>query len=661
MVEIINQKRFRWDKLIIVVFPMVYFLFSLPLVLGWETVASTNHFDVTQKDIFNIRSIDEVYKNYNKRNNHKPAIYTFSVTNDKGIDFICQKYNYSKYKPPIDKTQCRIPTFFGDDTIFSPIKYITIKNNQRNAKCYSIIFLRNPLNDSFFQNFPFKDGVFIYKEFMNEYLPFSLEIDELFTKIGHYIKTILIFNHLDRSKVNKNPPIIEEVLLKCDSEKEIPTVINNWLISHKLIDTNIEIKKNHYNPGAKLDIICPYDSDDNYYCLYFPESFRFYGDLISFSDLINHEENCKTIYAFKFVKKSRFINLGYSANPKQTIIDWVNKNINGGYTKTQNDNWFNNNQRFTFETDIECWTVDCQQKTYRSINLGYSVNPRKTIIDWANKNINGGYEKTQNDDWFNNDQRFTFETDIECWTVDCQRKTYRSINLGYSVNPRKTIIDWVNKNINGGYAKTQNDNWFNNNQRFTFETDIECWTVDCQHKKEQIIVLLDSPNPHTTIKEWKNKQNMSFIKASNYRYEGDIMKHTCETNTAIYHLTCRHDYYKRLQQWQAQCLFKPGKYTVFEIRDKLGRSDRTLYSDSKNTVTSFGIERLFADVLYYKYYERWLIDSWVFDAVTFYKSNRKNEMLVGVSSSDRHCWVDFSGYWDTSPPPTKPDLIKTFQ
>ncbi|MDV3166531.1 MAG: hypothetical protein Q8807_02510 ['Waltheria sp.' little leaf phytoplasma] len=119
------------------------------------------------------------------------------------------------------------------------------------------------------------------------------------------------------------------------------------------------------------------------------------------------------------------------------------------------------------------------------------------------------------------------------------------------------------------------------------------------------------------------------------------------------------DYDTALQQWRNQCLFKPGKYTGYEIRNKLGRTNCKLYSDSNNTVTGIYYGKLCDNVLYYKYYEGWLFDVWVLDRFTFLKYNffdlisRKDEMTVG-SSDDGWIRNDFSGYWDTTPPPIKP-------
>ncbi|MDV3198462.1 MAG: hypothetical protein Q8888_02315 [Vigna little leaf phytoplasma] len=232
------------------------------------------------------------------------------------------------------------------------------------------------------------------------------------------------------------------------------------------------------------------------------------------------------------------------------------------------------------------------------------------------------------------------------------------INLGAVYDPTFAINTWINENVNGTILT---------NQQYSAMRQVEVDFDGVDHlycirftlkQKEHRINLPNSSDPLAAIKKWKNEQNMSFIKASNYRYEGDVMNHTCETNTAIYHLTCRHNYYEQLQSWKNQCYFKPGKYTGFEIRDKLGRSDRRLYSDDSNTVEGVYFERLYRDSLYYKYHQGLFLDKWTFEKYSF-KCNWDDWITVG-STKDGFLRVDFSGYWDTTPPPTKPDFTQTF-
>ncbi|RMI88626.1 hypothetical protein [Candidatus Phytoplasma solani] len=128
-------------------------------------------------------------------------------------------------------------------------------------------------------------------------------------------------------------------------------------------------------------------------------------------------------------------------------------------------------------------------------------------------------------------------------------------------------------------------------------------------------------------------------------------------------------YEQNLENWKNQCYFKAGTtYTAKEIREKLGRSDRTVYCLDDGGVGWYNDYQfnLFSTEednfkLHYAYNTGW---GWFLDKWYFYlpgtsrpgynsSSDRGKSLLLGRSGSNFS--IRFHIYVDTTPPPTKPN------
>ncbi|MGA0447963.1 MAG: hypothetical protein ACLTFB_01150 [Candidatus Phytoplasma pyri] len=124
----------------------------------------------------------------------------------------------------------------------------------------------------------------------------------------------------------------------------------------------------------------------------------------------------------------------------------------------------------------------------------------------------------------------------------------------------------------------------------------------------------------------------------------------------------KNEYQMALQNWKNNCLFRPDKnYTGWEIREKLGRKNKTLYSDTLDSIIGIYYGKILPDFdddycnrfykLDYKYRDgNWktlFIDEWKL-------CNKNNNYIFVGTSDDGFINVKFNGYFDTSPPPTKP-------
>ncbi|AOF54643.1 hypothetical protein MBSPM3_v1c1090 [Maize bushy stunt phytoplasma] len=178
------------------------------------------------------------------------------------------------------------------------------------------------------------------------------------------------------------------------------------------------------------------------------------------------------------------------------------------------------------------------------------------------------------------------------------------------------------------------------------------------------INLPDSLNSYETIRDWKRTNNL-------YTYEGEYKKYSekvnnpinitspasktidifvnvniitniFETEDKIYWITCQdtqskrdilNTYQKDLVAWLNQCYIKYGfTYQGETIRNKLGRSSRTLYDENGNTH-------------YYKYEEGWRYDDWYIDG---------NDCCSG---GDRWQTRTYYQFLDTTLPPKKPAIL----
>ncbi|ABC65356.1 conserved hypothetical protein [Aster yellows witches'-broom phytoplasma AYWB] len=168
------------------------------------------------------------------------------------------------------------------------------------------------------------------------------------------------------------------------------------------------------------------------------------------------------------------------------------------------------------------------------------------------------------------------------------------------------------------------------------------------------INLPDSLNPYQAIRDWKRANKL-------YAYEGkynrrsasgnetfisftiNLVENIFETEDKIYRITCSDtqpkkdilmDYQPDFIKWLKQCYIKYGcTYQGEAIRNKLGRSSRTLYDENGNTH-------------YYKYEEGWRYDDWYIDG---------NDCCSG---GDRWQTRTYYQFLDTTRPPKKPDILE---
>jgi hypothetical protein len=186
-------------------------------------------------------------------------------------------------------------------------------------------------------------------------------------------------------------------------------------------------------------------------------------------------------------------------------------------------------------------------------------------------------------------------------------------------------------------------------------------------KKQININLDDNLDPYTAIRDWKranylyayegeyNKQSRksdTFISADELAFLAfNGIKLSCtlnglinifETENNIYRIVCTDtqpkkdilsNYIKAHSAWLNQCYIQKGiPYQGETIRNKLGRSSRTLYDENGNTH-------------YYKYEEGFFSDEWYIDG---------NDCCGG---GDRWQIRIYYQFLDTTRPPKKPDIL----
>ncbi|XXP77326.1 MAG: hypothetical protein AB3N34_00030 [Lettuce witches'-broom phytoplasma] len=183
-------------------------------------------------------------------------------------------------------------------------------------------------------------------------------------------------------------------------------------------------------------------------------------------------------------------------------------------------------------------------------------------------------------------------------------------------------------------------------------------------KKPIQIILPDSLNPYEAIRDWKrdnnlyaykgeyNKQthngnNLITITEPSYKeikipYTVNLITNTFETEDKIYHIICQDtqpksdiltNYQKDYVKWLDQCYIQYGCTCQGEtIRNKIGRSSRTLYDENGKTH-------------YYRYEKGLLVDDWYIDG---------NDCC---SDGDRWQTRTYYQFLDTTRPPKKPEIL----
>lgn len=188
---------------------------------------------------------------------------------------------------------------------------------------------------------------------------------------------------------------------------------------------------------------------------------------------------------------------------------------------------------------------------------------------------------------------------------------------------------------------------------FTFKTQ----------KHIEHITLPISSDPYTEMRNWKREHHFidypPLIKESYYQYEEDILKHTFETDTHIYHLSAPTGYYERLQKWKAQCYFKSGdERNSAQIRDKVDDDSKLYTNDPNNKIysyhnSSFVYPQKDSNGIYYV---------GIGYQTLYIPFKSRNLIILGLDSNDDYValysphWKDweFYGYFDTTKPPPKP-------
>ncbi|WP_308705546.1 hypothetical protein ['Fragaria x ananassa' phyllody phytoplasma] len=183
-------------------------------------------------------------------------------------------------------------------------------------------------------------------------------------------------------------------------------------------------------------------------------------------------------------------------------------------------------------------------------------------------------------------------------------------------------------------------------------------------KREITINLPDSLNPYEAIRDWKRNNNL-------YAYEGiyhkesesinnlititapaykeinisanvNVIGHVFQTENKRYRIICKNTEPKKVLlttyqnlyvKWLEQCYIKYGcTYQGETIRNKLGRSSRTLYDENGKPH-------------YYKYEEGFLSDNWYIDDYDC------------CSGGDRWQTRTYYQFLDTTRPPKKPEIL----
>ncbi|MEC4558606.1 MAG: hypothetical protein U9532_00205 ['Conium maculatum' witches'-broom phytoplasma] len=148
-------------------------------------------------------------------------------------------------------------------------------------------------------------------------------------------------------------------------------------------------------------------------------------------------------------------------------------------------------------------------------------------------------------------------------------------------------------------------------------------------------------------KQTHNGNNLITITEPSYKeinisYTVNLIINTFETEDKIYHIICQDtqpkrdiliNYQKDYVKWLEQCYIQYGcTYQGETIRNKLGRSSKTLYDENGNTH-------------YYKYEEGWKYDDWYIDG---------NDCCSG---GDRWQTRTYYQFLDTTRPPKKPEIL----
>ncbi|MCQ9618826.1 MAG: hypothetical protein NOI47_000408 [Candidatus Phytoplasma pruni] len=193
---------------------------------------------------------------------------------------------------------------------------------------------------------------------------------------------------------------------------------------------------------------------------------------------------------------------------------------------------------------------------------------------------------------------------------------------------------------------------------FTFIIEKRVITID----------LPDSLNPYEAIRDWKRANNLSAYEGKWLKENGkvdftennseirllvrshgfptsftvNVVINIFETKDKIYRIVCKDGqpktdlwttYIKAHHAWLDQCYIKYGcTYQAETIRDKLGRSSRTLYDENGNTH-------------YYRYEKGLMYDNWYIDG---------NDCASG---GDRWQTRTYYQFLDNTPPPKKPDIL----
>ncbi|WP_373375506.1 hypothetical protein [Candidatus Phytoplasma solani] len=224
------------------------------------------------------------------------------------------------------------------------------------------------------------------------------------------------------------------------------------------------------------------------------------------------------------------------------------------------------------------------------------------------------------------------------------------------------------------------------------------------------ITLPDNIDPYTAIRDWKRDNNLfnypPLVKENGFitkrldetqtsnqklkngdKLEGEacskaiIVSQQFETNDTIYIVSCgNHSFvYQLLQRynqdltnWKNQCYFKAGTtYTAKEIREKLGRTDLTVFCLDGSGVDWFNIseaslrptkENNFK--LHYAYNTGW---GWLYDTWWFYLPGTSRPFWNDGWDPGKSLWLGssihnnsfkFNTYVDTTPPPKKPKELE---
>ncbi|WP_284928690.1 hypothetical protein, partial [Candidatus Phytoplasma sp. AldY-WA1] len=172
--------------------------------------------------------------------------------------------------------------------------------------------------------------------------------------------------------------------------------------------------------------------------------------------------------------------------------------------------------------------------------------------------------------------------------------------------------------FDGGFRlENPNINFNNLKQLANGAKNIHVYSFNLISKEKEYIHYEDLDDPYTSIRNWKKGNGLfndpKVVKKSDYNWEiiGDnfILTHTVETEDKIYYIKFTSNYNEKLIQWKNQCDIKPGRvYTAKEIRDRFGRSSRTIYDEHGRSIN-------------YRYVEGTFIDDWYIDGSECIGSN----------------------------------------